>query len=147
MNSRWLNRFIALAGIALAGAMALNASSFPERAAAAARYVHFLAATMTLFSVILLLQSFRPHAPSQVEWVRARKPFLAAVAGLLCYVPLLSILGFFPASFVFMTATGRLLGFRNLKFLFLGTGGTLLFIYVVFVRFLQVPVPTGLIGG
>ena len=83
MNSRWLNRIIALAGIVLAGAITLNASSFPERAAAAARYAHFLAATMTLFAVILLLQSFRPAPARQIEWIRARKPFLAAVAGLL----------------------------------------------------------------
>lgn len=147
MKQEWVNRLIALAGISLAGAMTLNTGLFPERAAAAARYVLFLSATMTIFSLVLLFQSFRKSSGKKVPWIRAPKLFLAAVLGLLCYVPLLSLIGFFPASFLFMVVTSWLLGFRARKLLLLGTGGTLLFIYLVFVRFLQVPVPTGLIGG
>lgn len=148
MKQKPLNRLIALAGIALAGAMALSAKTFPERATAAASYVLFLSAAIAIFSLILLLQTLKNGQNNgRMEWVRAPKSFLAAVVGLCCYVPLLSLLGFFPASFLFMALTARLLGFRDLRFLFLGTGGTLLFIYLVFVRFLQVPVPTGLIGG
>lgn len=147
MNQRGINRFIALAGLLLAGAMALNTNAFPERAAAAARYVLFLSTAMAFFSVVLLLHPLKNGGNQKIEWVRAPKYFLATVVGLLCYVLLLALLGFFAASFLFMTLTTWMLGFRDLRFLLLGTGGTLFFIYLVFVRFLQVPVPTGLFGG
>ncbi|WP_026368032.1 tripartite tricarboxylate transporter TctB family protein [Aminiphilus circumscriptus] len=136
------------AGLALAAAVALAATDFPERADAAVRYLYFLSLVLGLLSLLLVSQSllrFRKETEkaSSVEWVRAPLPFLGTLFAMLCYAWITPRLGFFPASFLFMLCLGWFLGFRKPLPLLGGTAGLLAFIWLIFVKFLAVPVPGG----
>jgi len=70
-------------------------------------------------------------------------PFLGTLFAMLCYAWITPRLGFFPASFLFMLCLGWFLGFRKPLPLLGGTAGLLAFIWLIFVKFLAVPVPGG----
>ncbi len=138
------------AGLALATTVALGATGFPERADAAVRYLYFLSLVLGLLSLLLVSQSLlrsrketEKASSASVEWVRAPLPFLGTLLAMLCYAWITPHLGFFPASFLFMLCLGWFLGFRKPLPLLGGTAGLLAFIWLVFVRFLAVPVPSG----
>ena len=139
------NRLFAAGGLGLAAALFLGANSFPDRAADAARYIFFLAGMLAVLSLILLLQ--RTSSPdSHVRWVRSPKNFTLTLASMVGYGILISFIGFFPASALFMAALSWMLGFRRPVFILLGTGLILGFVWLVFVHFLGVPVPMGIWG-
>jgi len=131
--------------LGLSAVLFLGANSFPDRAAAAARYIFFLAGMLAVLSLILLLQ--RTSSPdSHVRWVRSPKNFTLTLASMVGYGILISFIGFFPASALFMAALSWMLGFRRPVFILLGTGLILGFVWLVFVHFLGVPVPMGIWG-
>jgi hypothetical protein len=140
-----MNRLFAAGGLGLSAVLFLGANSFPDRAAAAARYIFFLAGMLAVLSLILLLQ--RTSSPdSHVRWVRSPKNFTLTLASMVGYGILISFIGFFPASALFMAALSWMLGFRRPVFILLGTGLILGFVWLVFVHFLGVPVPMGIWG-
>jgi hypothetical protein len=131
--------------LGLSAVLFLGANSFPDRAAAAARYIFFLAGMLAVLSLILLLQ--KTSSPdSHVRWVRSPKNFTLTLASMVGYGILISFIGFFPASALFMAALSWMLGFRRPVFILLGTGLILGFVWLVFVHFLGVPVPMGIWG-
>jgi hypothetical protein len=137
------------AGLVLAATVARAAAGFPERADAAARYLYFLSLVLGLLSLLLVSQSLlrsrkeTEKASPFVEWVRAPLPFLGTLLAMFCYAWITPHLGLFPASFLFMSCLGWFLGFRKPLLLLGGTAGLLAFIWLIFVRFLAVPVPSG----
>ncbi len=86
----------------------------------------------------------RPAYPGR--WVRSPKNFTLTLASMVGYGILISFIGFFPASALFMAALSWMLGFRRPVFILLGTGLILGFVWLVFVHFLGVPVPMGIWG-
>ncbi|MDD3515750.1 MAG: tripartite tricarboxylate transporter TctB family protein [Aminobacteriaceae bacterium] len=145
MTRSSMNRLFAAGGLGLSAVLFLGANSFPDRAAAAARYIFFLAGMLAVLSLILLLQ--RTSSPdSHVRWVRSPKNFTLTLASMVGYGILISFIGFFPASALFMAALSWMLGFRRPVFILLGTGLILGFVWLVFVHFLGVPVPMGIWG-
>ena len=145
MTRSSMNRLFAAGGLGLSAALFLGANSFPDRAAAAARYIFFLAGMLAVLSLILLLQ--KTSSPdSHVRWVRSPKNFTLTLASMVGYGILISFIGFFPASALFMAALSWMLGFRRPVFILLGTGLILGFVWLVFVHFLGVPVPMGIWG-
>ena len=140
-----MNRLFAAGGLGLSAVLFLGANSFPDRAAAAARYIFFLAGMLAVLSLILLLQ--KTSSPdSHVRWVRSPKNFTLTLASMVGYGILISFIGFFPASALFMAALSWMLGFRRPVFILLGTGLILGFVWLVVVHFLGVPVPMGIWG-
>jgi hypothetical protein len=100
---------------------------------------------LAVLSLILLLQ--KTSSPdSHVRWVRSPKNFTLTLASMVGYGILISFIGFFPASALFMAALSWMLGFRRPVFILLGTGLILGFVWLVFVHFLGVPVPMGIWG-
>ena len=145
MTRSSMNRLFAAGGLGLSAVLFLGANSFPDRAAAAARYIFFLAGMLAVLSLILLLQ--KTSSPdSHVRWVRSPKNFTLTLASMVGYGILISFIGFFPASALFMAALSWMLGFRRPVFILLGTGLILGFVWLVFVHFLGVPVPMGIWG-
>ena len=140
-----MNRLFAAEGLVLSAVLFLGANSFPDRAAAAARYIFFLAGMLAVLSLILLLQ--KTSSPdSHVRWVRSPKNFTLTLASMVGYGILISFIGFFPASALFMAALSWMLGFRRPVFILLGTGLILGFVWLVFVHFLGGPVPMSIWG-
>ena len=145
MTRSSMNRLFAVGGLGLAAALFYGASSFPDRAADAARYVFFLAGIFAVLSLVLLLQK-TPSPDSHVVWVRSPRSFFFAVVAIVAYGAAIPRFGFFPASALFMPLLALLLGYRRPLFIILGTGVILSFVYLVFVYFLGVPVPQGIWG-
>ncbi len=144
-----VNRIFALAGFVLSGALLFGTRQFPERAVSAARYVNFLGITMGVLSLILLLSSIRENERNseRVVWIESPLHFVETLIGIIVYFVLINWLGFFVSSLLFLIILGWFLGYRKPLKLIASSVGLLLFIYFVFVRFLTVPVPSGILGG
>lgn len=138
--------FFALAGLVLAGAVLYYASTFPERALPAARYVRFIGGSILGFSVALLLFSLSREASVKVVWIPYPRRFLITLLCGIVYIYLLGKLGFFSASFLFFLSLTFLLKVERKGFAIVFGLVLLLLIYLVFVRFLTVPVPKGILG-
>ncbi len=138
------NKISSLLGLGLAAGMIFSAAAFPERAISAALYVRFLGVTLGIFSLILLGRSILKDETNRVKWIKDPAAFAITIGAIILYVALLQLLGFFIASFIFMVGLAWLLGFRKLLPLILGSAGLLGFIYLIFIKFLAVPVPSGL---
>jgi hypothetical protein len=140
-----MNRLFAAGGLGLSAVLFLGANSFPDRAAAAARYIFFMAVMIAgVTRMYMMKKKTSPH--THVRWVRSPKNFTLTLASMVGYGILISFIGFFPASALFMAALSWMLGFRRPVFILLGTGLILGFVWLVFVHFLGVPVPMGIWG-
>ncbi len=145
-----VNRISALLGFILSGSMIFGTRKFPARAVSATRYVIFLAVSLALLSLILLLTSVVKSSRgknNRVKWIQNPVYFFETVIGIVIYFVLLHYLGFLIPSFLFLVVMGWLLGYRKPVKLILVSIALLASIYLVFVRFLSVPVPTGILGG
>ncbi|MCK5686867.1 tripartite tricarboxylate transporter TctB family protein [bacterium] len=131
-------------GTCIAVGMYLYAGTFPERAASAALYIRFLAIVLFLFSIFLLGKAVYLKDIKIIGWIERPVYFYATAGLLIVYIILLTVIGFFPASFLFMIGLAWILGYRKIISLSVGTISLLSVIYFVFIRFLSVPVPTGL---
>ncbi len=131
-------------GIVIALGMYLYAGTFPSRAASAALYIRFLAVVLGSFSVILLGKSFYSKNSDKIGWIERPRFFFATAGLLIVYIIIMNVIGFFLSSFLFMFGLAWILGYRRLISLSIGSFSLLALIYVVFVHFLSVPVPTGL---
>ncbi len=145
MTRSSMNRFFASGGLGLAAALFFGGQSFPDRAADAARYVFFLAGTLAVLSLVLLVQK-TPSPDSHVQWVRSPRNFIFSILSIAGYGAVVSYLGFFPASAIFMPVLALLLGYRRPLYILLATALILSFVYLVFVYSLGVPVPMGIWG-
>ena len=151
MTKQMVNRISGILGSILALTLFITSSNFPDRAASATLYIHFLSIVLGIFSVILVLQSLVNKQSKQnilkTIWVHAPKHFFAAIICIIVYAVLLQWAGFFLSSFLFMIALAWFLGYRKILVLTGSATVLLLFIYFVFVKFLTVPVPLGLWEG
>nr|WP_321502652.1 tripartite tricarboxylate transporter TctB family protein [uncultured Dethiosulfovibrio sp.] len=147
MTRKHLNLLCAAAGLILAAAMFISVGYFPDRVVSAARYILFLAGFLAVFSLILLIQAIVKNLPEKVVWVKAPKAFCITVVLTVIYALSLAFLGFFLSSGLYLVSLGWGLGFKKPLWLTVGSSVLLGFVYLVFVRFLSVPVPTGIWGG
>ncbi|PIE54544.1 MAG: hypothetical protein CSA35_05045 [Dethiosulfovibrio peptidovorans] len=147
MTRKRLNALCGAAGLVLAAAMFLQTRTIPDRAPSARGYVLFLVAVLGCLCLLLLIQSGRSGDNRTVSWFLRPWFFWSTVGAVALYVFVLSWLGFFLASALFMAVLGWTLGFRKPLWLLACIGGLLGFVYLVFVRFLSVPVPPGSWGA
>lgn len=141
------NKISCAGGLALAAALFIAAQGFPERAVSAALYVKFLSVCLFLLSGILMAQTLlSPVKGKTIEWVKNPRKFLITTGAMVVYVVLLYVIGFFPASILMMIGLARGLGYKKWKPLIIGALVMMVFIYLLFVQFLAVPVPAGLLG-
>lgn len=145
MTPSSVNRLFAAGGLGLAAALFAGAAMFPDRALSAARYIFFLGGSLAALSLLLFFQN-EPATDSPFRWIRSKKNFFRTLGALLVYCYIISLIGFFPASALFMGALAPMLGFRRPLFILLAIGLVLGFTYLIFVHSLGVPVPAGLWG-
>ncbi len=131
-------------GASMAVGMYWYAGTFPERAASAALYIRFLAAVLGIFSILLLSRSALMKDNKIIEWVDRPLHFFLTSGLLIIYIVLMTVIGFFLSSLLFMVGLSWILGYRKIIPLSAGTISLLVVIYFVFVRFLSVPVPAGM---
>ena len=144
-----VNRISALSGFAISGYMIVATKQFPKRAVSAARYVNFLAISLALLSFILLLGAIKTNSENEkrVMWIKDIPHFVETTIGLIVYFFLLKWFGFLLPSLLFLLIIGWLLGYHKPVKLIISSIGLLAFIYLVFVKFLSVPIPSGMLGG
>ncbi len=133
-----------ITGICIAVGMYLYAGTFPERAASAALYIRFLAVVLGAFSIFLLSKAIYLKDPKIIGWIERPVYFYTTAGLLIIYILLMTVVGFFVSSLLFMFVLSWILGYRKVISLSVGTVSLLSVIYFVFIRFLSVPVPTGL---
>ncbi len=126
----------------------------PSVQGSTAMYVRFLGVALALLcglEIVFALRKRERREPREGESDKmavAARPlrFWGLFVLLLAYSALLSTLGFYLASALFLPLAMLLLGQRKPVTILLTTGGVLLFVYLVFVRLLEVSLPAMNIG-
>ena len=146
MNKR-LTEFIILS-VFLVTAVLLYSStaSYPVMVqGSTARYVRFLGVALGLLCALELffLLKKKPQEEGPNKLTMASKPvrFWGLFSLLLLYAVVLTPLGFYLSSALFLPLAMLLLGARKPLTISLSTAGVLLFVYLVFALLLEVPLP------
>ena len=107
---------------------------------------------MAVLSVVVIIRTFfrqpaddesseeEPAEKTQTFFIH-RNRFLAAFGCILGYIILLPILGYFTSSAIFFIVLTLSLGYRHWKLLFLTVGLFLGFVYIVFIKLFERPIP------
>lgn len=89
----------------------------------------------------------RGFQESILSWLREWRIAAMFVFISILYIGLLDIIGFFSSSFLGMTAIMYSSGVRNYKVMIVVTIGMLILIYIVFVEFVSLSPPDGLVDN
>ncbi len=147
MQKRTLDLILIGLLIALAVLLYSSTASYLEYAQkTTGKYVRFLAISLGVCSVIQLFLTLKGNEfKKKIQWMALPGRFFGLFALLVVYAIILTKLGFFSSSALFIPIAALLLGYRNLTFIILTTGLTLTFLYLVFVLTLGVPLPEGIL--
>lgn len=145
MNKRTVSIISGAAGLVLAGTVYYFTSQFPARAAHAGQYVKFLTLVLAILSGLLILTEFKNRAAENIVWMKAPRYFTITAVLTVLYLSVINIIGFYIASALYILILAPMLGLKNRKMLFISAALLLGVIYAVFVNFLEVPVPLGIL--
>lgn len=146
MSKRQTELLILVGYIVLAVLLYRSTAGYPQSVqGSTAMYVRFLGTALGVLCFIelfLWLQN-RGEESEPMRMTTAPLRFWGLLALLLTYSALLSFFGFYLTSAVYLPLGMLLLGERKPLRVVLTTTGTILFVYVVFARLLEVPLPEG----
>ena len=107
-----------------------------------AKYVQFLAVSIGVLSVIQLgFSLIKEQTTNKLVLTNNFARFSGLLIGLVIFASVFEILGFFLPAAVFIPAMSYLLGYRKPLTIGLTTIGVLLFVYLVFIKLLEVNMP------
>lgn len=107
-----------------------------------AKYVQFLAVSIGVLSVIQLgFSLIKEQTTNKLVLTNNIVRFSGLLAGLVIFASVFETLGFFLPAAVFIPSMAYLLGYRKLLTIGLTTIGVLLFVYLVFIKLLEVNMP------
>lgn len=119
-------------------------AGFPE---GAETFPRLMLISTIVFSAAILLDALRSGSASNPS--RAPAPIKAqpyvVFGGATLYVMAVGVLGFFTSSILFSAATMAYMGVRRISAYLVALGTMALFYYVLFDRFLHIPLPRGLL--
>lgn len=140
MPSRWRERTAASVVIALTALAFLHVRELPSDAAMFPTLTLALAAALA--GMWLVATFLVRDEPAETEpFFQTPRNFAIAVGLTPVYLYLVSEIGFFTASSVYMLLLAFLLGLRRLPALLLGTAGFMASVYLVFVVLFARPLP------
>jgi len=107
----------------------------------------FLGIAMAVLSVISLLMPDK-RARGTIFWNNWKKGknIFFIIMGLVIYILLINILGFYIETFLLMVYLMRLSGEREFKRIVLISTPTIVVVYIVFDKLLIIPFPRGILG-
>jgi putative tricarboxylic transport membrane protein len=148
MITKRLTELIILSGFLVLAVLLYRstASYSPMVQGSTAMYVRFLGVTLGLLCALEMLLWFRKRGQAEVKKLMIAKDprrFWGLFILLLLYAVAVSTLGFYPTSALFLPLGMLLLGARKPMIIGLTSAGVLLFIYLVFAKLLEVPLPEG----
>lgn len=145
MTKRSVEALILCGFMVLAVLLYYSTASYPASVqGSTANYVRFLGLALGVFVAAELLLWIKRRRAEEAEMLilaEAPVPFWGLFALLCVYCASITYLGFYASSGLFLPAGMYLLGERNVWKIGLTSGGILLFIYVVFAKLLEVPLP------
>ncbi len=150
MKQRLIGNLLLVGFLILAVLLYRSTASYPAFVqGSTASYVRFLALSLGVLCIADLLSflwrqrgaggGFDDGAPGE----KIGKRFWALLVLLVVYSWALGPVGFFPASVVFLPVTMVAMGTRNPLSIVGTSAGILIFIYLVFVKLLEVQLPEG----
>jgi len=125
-------------------------------AAGSALFPRIISVCILLLSVFLLAQNLprllkaraggaqEGSAEEKAITLHGATDFLVPAIGIMLYIVCINVIGFYVTTSVFLFASMRLLGYKNLKVTILSTIGTVAFLYFLFHMQLRVPLPQGI---
>ena len=140
--------FFCMSGIFYAGA-----HSFPKNIAQFPRLFSLIMAALTIPVLVKgIIKSKKlaaalkhnPNTYNEISWKEAKYPIIVCIV-LLAYILGILYIGFFVSSAVFMVAFMFVLGYKNWPVVIGTTVALLGTIYFVFVRFLAMNLPRGML--
>ncbi len=147
MTKRLAELLILSGYLILAVLLYRSTASYPASVqGSTALYVRFLGVALAFFCSLELFLWFKNRGQAESEKLTiATVPmrFWGLFLLLLVYSTSLSYLGFYPSSALFLPLGMLMLGARKPLSISLTTIGVLLFIYLVFAKLLEVPLPEG----
>lgn len=138
------DRYLSVFMLFIAGCYYYFIMQLPAKAAS---YPKFVLALLVIFTIILGVKSFifkKNDDQKKLFQGILPKQFLFIVVTCLIYTAILNIFGFFVSTFIYLIAV--MVGLKiKLKNACLVSCGFCAIIYLVFVIFLKVPVPSGIL--
>lgn len=132
--------------VLLSSAFLVQALSY---AAESSQFPRFLMGVQLLFSLIFLFQQFRqplePKTVQNLEVIASLVPAFKVFLITSLYVLAIDYVGYFSATAAFLLGAMALFGNRRLVVMGLVTGSFLALIYALFVLFMGVRLPQGLL--
>ncbi len=126
--------------IVISSLMIKAALAYPARAAFASHYVIFWALILIAFCIAIIFGTKK-----KTEKIKEPKKLLFLIMSVTLYLFAMTYIGFFISSAVFMIGTMLYLGVKNKIALLTTTTLVLGGIYFIFLKFLEVPVPSGIL--
>ncbi len=124
-----------------------STASYPEFVqGSTAMYVRFLGGALGVLCMLELVVSFKKKKSTddgKMHIAANSVRFWGLLLLLVIYTTVLSMLGFYLASALFLPLAMVLLGAKNPLIILLTSGGVLLFVYLVFAKLLEVSLPMG----
>ncbi|MBI4184957.1 MAG: tripartite tricarboxylate transporter TctB family protein [Proteobacteria bacterium] len=134
------DRLSAIFWALLAVAIYVYSDRFP---AAARLFPLLIAGAIAVCSVAMFALSFRRNsaAAGQNPIFLHRRRFAIAFGASVGYAILMSVAGYFTATFLYVIALPAFLGYRRYRWLLATGGGFVAFVYLVFVLIFSRPLP------
>lgn len=140
------DRYFAVIMVLLTVGLLAQSFSYP---AESSQFPRFLMAVQLLFSLVFLFQQFRLPLESKtaqaVEVVASLVPAFKVFLITSLYVLAIDYVGYFSATAAFLIGAMSLFGNRRLVVMMLVTGCFLTVVYALFVLFMGVRLPEGLL--
>lgn len=147
MTKRFAEFIILSAFLILAVLLYRSTASYPDAVqGSTALYVRFLGLALSFFCSLELFLWLKNRKQAETEKMTIAKVpmrFWGLFILLLIYSVSLSYLGFYFASALFLPLAMLLLGARKPLSICLTSAGVLMFVYLVFAKLLEVPLPEG----
>ncbi len=119
--------------------VSFNAQSIPGPGFAPKLYlgIGFIAATVVILNAIRSKENYGKVTTNSLVF----KIALLAIF----YIILIPVLGYLISTFITLLVVYKVLGINNWKLILSVSGGFLVVIYLIFVKFLSVPIPQGIL--
>ncbi len=133
---------IGLITVALGTFMWVLSAKFPPDSKQFSRFVLALFILMGAILCVMSLINAKKPAGKEVTIREFKNPMIMFLI-IVCYALLMTLLGFFPATIIFMLVSMYFMGYRRWLPMICTTIGMNLFIWVLFVYSLKVSLPHG----
>lgn len=146
MNKRNINIIISIFLIFLAVSLYMDTADFSASSIVTTGiYIKFLAIFLCICSIIELFKSFFISKEDSFKISKNPKNFIILTVLLVFYVWIMGYIGFIVSTLVFLPFTIFLMGYKKVLNLIACSVGITVFVYFLFVKVFEIPLPENII--